>query len=510
MKKFKGTMILCILDGWGVSSACTHNAICKGNTPTWDRMVKEYPYTEIHASALHVGLPEGQMGNSEVGHVNIGAGRVVLQSLPRVNKVVAENSFDQIEGFNQLVRHCNDTGATVHLMGLLSDGGVHSDILHTIAIAKALTEAGVNVSLHAFLDGRDTEPKTAHKYVKQYQDAMGDKAPVMSVSGRYFSMDRDNRWDRVEKGYKSLFGKAPESFTDPIKYIEDAYPGIDSEEFVEPAQHADFKGIQDNDCVLFFNFRADRAREMTQALIGKDFDHFPLEPVKTAFITTLTEYSEDLTKDTLIMFDAEAVNNTIGQIIADKGLTQLRIAETEKYAHVTFFMNGGNEAVYPNEDRILIPSPNVATYDMQPEMSAPEVTKNIVESLRSNKHDLIIVNYANGDMVGHTGDLDAAIKAAECVDQQLAELEAVIKETDSCMIISADHGNAELMFNEDTGKSHTAHTSNPVPVVVVNYPEPITLKTGDELNLANLSPTVLKFMDIELPAEMDAGDLLAS
>ncbi len=492
-------VVLCILDGWGHRLEVEDNAIAQAHTPNWNRFQSTYPHSFLDASALAVGLPQGQMGNSEVGHMNIGAGRVILQDLPRIDRAVESGTLKSMPLLQDFIRSLKASGGACHLMGLLSPGGVHSHTNHIVALAKILASEGIQTYLHAFLDGRDTPPKSAYAFLKDVLRHL--EIRLGSLGGRYFGMDRDKRWDRVQKAYEAVvFGDAPH-IADPLFYIEQNYENDITDEFIPPAVLKGYPGIQKNDGLLVANFRADRMRQILAALLLPEFSEFERGP-RIDFSATLgmVEYSEQLTPLIPPLFPPETIRESLGEIVSTKGLKQLRIAETEKYAHVTFFFNGGREEVFPGEDRILIPSPKVATYDLQPEMSASEVTDRLIVSIRQGRYDLIVVNYANADMVGHTGDMKAAIKAVECVDHCLGRLEEVILEVGGALLITADHGNIELMLDPETKSPHTAHTVNLVPfLLALDRREDFSLKNG---KLSDVAPTILELLDLPKPALM--------
>ena len=497
-------ILLCILDGWGHAETTENNAIKQADTPNWDRLTASFPQSLVDASAQAVGLPEGQMGNSEVGHMNIGAGRVVLQDLPKIDKAISDGSLAKNPRLLQHIETLKASGGTCHLMGLVSDGGVHSHVSHLKALAEIISSAGVPVAIHAFLDGRDTPPKSALEYIKTL--TTGDWR-LATVSGRYFAMDRDNRWDRVEKAYHAMVeGKSATRAPDALQAIQAAYTLEQTDEFVAPTCLGDYAGMKQGDGILVANFRADRARQLLHALVDPAFDNFEREAVPFADLLGMVEYSSDLNAWVDALFPAEEIHQSLGEVVSQQGLKQLRIAETEKYAHVTFFFNGGSEAVYEGEDRILVPSPKVATYDLQPEMSAPEVTEKLVEAIESGQYDLIVCNYANTDMVGHSGDLQAAIKAVQAVDMAIGKVWTATEKAGGAMLITADHGNAEKMQDEASGQPHTAHTTNLVPFLVAGAGN-VTLKDGV---LADIAPTILQLMHIEQPAEMTGNCLVAS
>jgi 2,3-bisphosphoglycerate-independent phosphoglycerate mutase len=501
-------VVLCILDGWGHRDETKDNAIALADTPTWDRFVATYPRALLATSGLSVGLPDGQMGNSEVGHMNLGAGRVVMQELPRIDTAVADGSLAANPVLIAAIAAVKAKGGAFHLLGLMSPGGVHSHQGHLAALARAIAAAGVPVKVHAFLDGRDTPPSSGRDFMARFlDDIAGADIQVATVAGRYYAMDRDKRWDRVQLAFDALMlGKAPAA-TDALSAIQASYDSGKTDEFMLPVALAGYGGMADGDGLLMGNFRADRAREILHALVDPGFDGFARERC-AAFAAQLglTEYSKDLNGFLGTLFPAESLTRLLGEVVSEAGLTQLRIAETEKYAHVTFFFNGGREQVYPGEDRILVPSPKVATYDLQPEMSAAEVADRMAQAIGSGRYDLIVANFANGDMVGHTGMLDAAMKAAVTIDACLAKLETAILAAGGTMLVTADHGNAELMTDPETGQPHTAHTTGPVDVVLVNPPAAIAgLADG---RLADVAPTLLALLGQPQPAEMTGRCLL--
>ena len=502
-------VVLCILDGWGHRDDPTDNAIAMARTPTWDRLTATCPRALLQTSGLAVGLPDGQMGNSEVGHMNLGAGRVVMQDLPRIDQAVADGSLAANPVLVASIAKVKASGGAMHLMGLMSPGGVHSHQDHLAALAKIVSAQGVKVWVHAFLDGRDTPPSSAKDYLQRFlADVAGHNVAVATVSGRYYAMDRDKRWDRVQLAFDAMMSAKGPKAAEPVGAIQASYEAGKTDEFVLPVVIDGYAGMNDGDGLLMGNFRADRAREILHTLVDPAFDGFARDrQVKFAAQLGLTEYSKDLNAFLATLFPAEPLSNLLGEVVCGAGMTQLRIAETEKYAHVTFFFNGGREQVYPGEDRILVPSPKVATYDLQPEMSAPEVTDKLVEAIGSGKYDLIVVNYANGDMVGHTGIIPAAIAAAETVDAALTRLEAAIKEAGGTMLVTADHGNAEMMVDPDSHEPYTAHTIGPVDVLLVNPPAGVAaLHDG---KLADVAPTLLKLLGLPQPAEMTGTPLLA-
>ena len=500
-------VVLCILDGFGYREAPENNAIAQARTPVWDRLWQDGPRGFLDASAGEVGLPAGQMGNSEVGHMNIGAGRIVLQDLPRIDKAVADRTLAEMPALADFVAKLKASGGTAHLMGLLSPGGVHSHQDHMAALADVLSEAGVPVCVHAFLDGRDTPPRSALDYIWRFEE-MAPNARIATVSGRYYPMDRDKRWERVHQGYDAIARAHSDLRAESgTQAVEAGYARDENDEFVQPTVVGDYGGMQDGDGILMANFRADRARELLHALIDPDFAEFDRgTPIRFAACLGMVSYSAALDALLPSLFAPPVLTNTLGETAAKLGLTQLRIAETEKYAHVTFFLNGGREEPFAGEERILVQSPKVATYDLKPEMSAVEVTDRLVEAIESGHFDLIVINYANPDMVGHTGVLEAAVKAIETVDLCLGRLEAAVRKAGGALFVTADHGNCELMQDPETGQPHTAHTMNKVPAVLVGARvEGSALSNG---RLADIAPTLLDIMGFEPPAEMEGRSLL--
>ncbi len=503
--------LLCILDGWGLRAEKADNAIAAAKLPNFNRMLQDCPHAQLKTSGRAVGLPEGQMGNSEVGHTNIGAGRLVMQDLPRIDDAVADGSLTRMPSFRALVEAAKASTGRVHLMGLISPGGVHSHQAHIAALAKGLAAEGLRVEIHAFLDGRDTPPKSAQGFVELFlADIAGLKGVrIATVSGRYYAMDRDKRWDRVEKAYLAIAGATGARFPNAKAAIAASYEAGTTDEFMLPCVIDDYAGAADGDALLFGNFRPDRAREILAALLDPAFDGFArTKAPRFIRATGLTEYSAKLKPLMSALFPPQDVTETIGQVFAERGLKQLRIAETEKYAHVTFFMNGGRETVFPGEDRILVPSPQVATYDLQPEMSAPELTDKLVEAILSGTYDLIICNYANPDMVGHTGIMSAAISAVETIDLCLGRLRAAIEKAGGVMLLTADHGNVEQMRDPETGEPHTAHTLVDVPIIAIN-----TGITGGRVELRNgrladVAPTLLDLVGIAKPPQMTGQTLV--
>ncbi len=500
------TLLLMILDGWGYREETENNAIAIGDTPCWDSMWENDLHTLIETSGKAVGLPDGQMGNSEVGHMNMGAGRIVYQDFTRIAQSICDRSFHQNPQLCRAIDAASNSGGTVHIMGLLSPGGVHSHDDQFIETVRLASEREArSIAVHAFLDGRDTPPRSAESSIKRMQ-ALVDSIPggsINTVSGRYYAMDRDKRWNRVEKAYRAISradsGHHSES---AIQALHEAYDRGENDEFVLPTVIGQAAGVRKGDTVIFINFRADRARELTMAFVSDPFEGFAREKIELADFVCMTEYMAGLPVS--VAFPPDTLPRLFGQELAMKGLRQLRIAETEKYAHVTFFFNGGEETPFPLEERILIPSPDVATYDLKPEMSAPELTEKLVEAIRSRAYDVIICNVANPDMVGHTGSLEAALKAVAAVDRCLAEVKAAIDEVGGELLITADHGNIEQMKDFKTGQSHTAHTTNKVPLVFHGR----AAKMAEGGSLRDIAPTMLALLGLPKPEEMTGRSLL--
>ena len=509
--KDKLTMLM-ILDGFGINPNKDGNAIKLAKTPNIDKLMKKYPNTQIRTSGLAVGLPEGQMGNSEVGHTNIGAGRIVYQELTRITKSIEEGDFFTNPEFIAAIDNCKKNNSKLHILGLLSDGGVHSHIRHLYGLLEMAKRRDFeDVYVHCFLDGRDTPPASGESYIMKLQDKMKEKGigKIASISGRFYSMDRDKRWERIKKAYDALVNGKGNKAGSTIKAIEDSYQKEVFDEFVEPTVICNgeepIARIGKNDSAIFFNFRPDRARQITRTLVDKEFNEFETKKDLNLYFVCFTNYDETM-PNVHIAFEKEQLQNTFGEYISKHGYTQLRIAETEKYAHVTFFFNGGEEKQYPGEDRILVPSPKVETYDLKPEMSAYEVTDKVLAAIEEDKYDCIILNYANTDMVGHTGSLPAAIKAVEAVDECVGKVVKLVESKQGNIIITADHGNAEQMIDYKTGEPHTAHTTNPVPLILVTRNEKLKLK--EDGKLADLAPTMLDLMNLEKPEEMTGESLL--
>lgn len=496
-------VVLCILDGWGLRDEVEGNAPKQANTPNFDAIMQG-PHAQLLTHGRDAGLPGGQMGNSEVGHTNIGAGRVVAMDLGQIELAIEDGSFFEAEALVRFIQKMKDSGGTAHLMGVVSDGGVHGHVDHIIAAAKALTDAGVPVAIHAITDGRDVAPSSAESFMKTLQDNLPAQARIVTVIGRYFAMDRDNRWERIETAYNAMIKGEGHSADTPQAAIKAAYADGKTDEFIPATVIGDYAGVAEGDGLFCLNFRSDRAREILAAIVDPGFDGFERVKPPLSALLGMVSYSDrhDAWFDTV--FPKRDIQNTLGAWVAKHGLRQFRLAETEKYPHVTFFLNGGIETPEKGEDRYMAPSPKVATYDMQPEMSADEVTEHFVKAIEDG-YDLIVTNYANPDMVGHTGDLAAGIKACEAVDRGLGQVLAALKKAGGAMIVTADHGNCETMIDPDTGGPHTAHTLNPVPVALVGGPQGVSLRDG---RLADLAPTVLALMGLELPPEMTGRSLI--
>ena len=508
----KKPTVLMILDGYGLNDRVEGNAIKQANTPVMDKLMAEYPYVKGLASGMAVGLPEGQMGNSEVGHLNMGAGRIVYQELTRITKEIQDGDFFKNEALLHAVKNAKENGSALHLFGLLSDGGVHSHITHLFGLLELAKKEGLEkVYVHCFLDGRDTPPQSGKGYVQELTDKLAELGvgKIATVMGRYYAMDRDNRWDRVERAYNAITKGLGVSAESGVAAVQNSYNNGKNDEFVEPAVVMEngkpVATVQDGDSVIFFNFRPDRAREITRAFCCDDFDGFAREKrIQTTYVC-FTDYDETIPNKE-VAFHKVAITNTFGEFLAAHGLKQARIAETEKSAHVTCFFNGGVEEPNEGEDRILVKSPKVATYDLKPEMSAPEVCEKLVGAIKSQKYDVIIINFANPDMVGHTGVQKAAIQAIEVVDGCVGKAVDAIKEVNGQLFICADHGNAEQLIDYETGAPFTAHTTNPVPFILVNADPSYTLREGG--CLADIAPTLIELMGMEQPKEMTGKSLL--
>jgi 2,3-bisphosphoglycerate-independent phosphoglycerate mutase len=501
----KKPVVLCILDGWGLSDVTAGNAVALAHTPCFDSLMADCPSSTLTTHGPDVGLPAGQMGNSEVGHMNIGAGRVVEMGLRKIEGAIERGEFAKLAGITRFADAVLSAGGTAHLCGILSDGGVHSHVDHMIETAKALEVAGLQVRLHLFGDGRDVAPQSAKTYLTYLEGAIGPNTQIVSLIGRYFSLDRDNRWERVALGFGAMANGIGAKFDTPMAAVEAAYGAGVTDEFIPASVFDGFAGIQDGDGMMCMNYRADRAREIMSSVGDPEFDAFDTGPRPTlSALTGFAQYSSH--HDTFMdcVFPSENIKNTLGEWVSAKGLKQFRIAETEKYPHVTFFLNGGVEVPADKEVRYLAPSPKVATYDLQPEMSSGEVTEHLVAAVSDGGYDLIVVNYANPDMVGHTGDLVAAMAACASVDTGLAQVVDAVNSAGGAMVICADHGNCETMIDPKTGGPHTAHTTNPVPVILIGSDH--GLRNGGRL--ADLAPTLLALMGLEQPVEMTGQSLL--
>ena len=499
-------VVLCVLDGWGHRPETDHNAIALAETPVWDRLTAARPYGLLATAGTAVGLPEGQMGNSEVGHMTIGAGRVILQDLPRIDAAVADGSLARNPALVSLIQRWRESGGRCHLMGLVSPGGVHSHQDHIAALARIVSGAGVPVAIHAFLDGRDVPPRSAEGNLPGFEDSLRDLPNVRlaTVAGRYYAMDRDRRWDRTARAYDALVSGQGRPTSSATQAVSASYAEDIGDEFVEPAVVAGYEGMADGDGLIMANFRADRARQHVTALLDPGFDGFARSGrARFAAACGMCSYSETLDRLTETLFPPFAVTDHLGDVVSRAGLRQLRVAETEKYAHVTFFLNGGEETEMPGEERALVPSPKVATYDLQPEMSAPAVTDLAVEAITGGRFDLIVVNYANTDMVGHSGNLEAAMAAVAAVDRCLGRLAVAVEEASGALLVTADHGNAEKMRGADGTTPHTAHTDGPVPAVLVGAS---SMALGDG-GLPDIAPTVLDLMGLPAPAAMTGRSL---
>jgi len=498
------------MDGWGINPKTEGNAIKLAKSPNLKKMCQEYPCTQLSASGLDVGLPAGLMGNSEVGHLNIGAGRIVWQEITRIDKAVQDGSFYKIPEFVSAIEHVKSNKSALHLMGLVSDGGVHSTDTHYFALLELARRNGLSrdqVMFHAAMDGRDTPPNSGVGYIERLQKEMDiiNMGRIATISGRYYLMDRDKRWERLQLAYDALTAGAGLKASEPVQAVKDAYARGETDEFIKPIVLDNTKRIGDNDAVIFFNFRADRAREITRALTDPGFSDFPRRVFPRIHYTMMTVYDEKLNLP--VAFKPLALKNILSEVLSGKGLKQLRIAETEKYAHVTYFFNGGQEKAYPGEDRALIPSSKVATYDMKPEMSAPEVTSQVLKAVAENKYDVIIMNYANCDMVGHTGVLPAAIKAVEVVDDCVGQVVNAVLAKGGAALVTADHGNADEMLDYKNGGPHTYHTTNLVPFTLVGEGfKGKKLRAGGKL--CDIAPTMLKILGIDKPSDMEGQSLI--
>lgn len=506
----KKTVILNILDGFGVRKDNENNAINLATTPNLDFIYQHYPHSQLETSGLAVGLPEGQMGNSEVGHMTIGSGRVIYQDLPKISAAIADGSLKNHQIIKESIELLKQNSKKCHIIGLLSDGGVHSHIDHIFALSEIYAKQGIAVNVHAITDGRDVPPRSCLSYIKQFQEEFASNkfVSLASIGGRFYAMDRDNNWSRTELYYNCIMKQNSASYANILEYIKQSYENNIFDEFIKPAVSKDYQGISNGDIVIFANFRADRMRQIAACFAFKDFTQFSRAPSKAfAALISVTEYSDELSKTMQVLFPVEIPKNTLGEIVAKQGLKQLRIAETEKYAHVTFFFNGGVEDKFEGEERILIPSPKVETYDLKPEMSAKQLTEKVIEAVKAQKYDLIVLNYANSDMVGHTGDLSAAIKAIEVLDESIGDIMQAMHQED-IMIITADHGNAEEMYDHKNDMPHTAHTTNPVPFILIGdaYKHSnVKLANG---TLADIAPTILKILAINVPEDIQGKSII--
>ncbi len=506
----KLTMLM-ILDGFGINEKEEGNGVKQANIPHLNEILAKNPNTIIHTSGLEVGLPEGQMGNSEVGHTNIGAGRIVYQDLAKITKAIQDGDFFSKTEFVKAIENCKANNSKLHLMGLLSNGGVHSHNRHLYGLLElAKRKDFEDVYVHCFMDGRDTPPASGESYITELEEKIQEKGvgQIATLSGRFYAMDRDKRWERVSEAYNAMVNGIGEKATSAVSAIEESYQKEVFDEFVKPTVITNKAGepvakIEDGDSVIFFNFRPDRAREITRAIVDKEFDGFETKKINTYFVC-MTPYDETM-PNVEVAYRKEEIRNTFGEYISRRGLKQLRIAETEKYAHVTFFFNGGEEKQYEGEDRILVPSPKVETYDLKPEMSAYEVCDKVVEAIKSEKYDSIILNFANPDMVGHTGNTDAVVKALEAIDECVQKVVDAVNEVNGTLLITADHGNCEQMIDYKTGEPQTAHTTNPVPLAIVGLPSNKKIREG---RLADLAPTMLDIMGLEKPDEMTGESLI--
>ncbi len=508
----KTPVMLIVLDGWGIGKEYEGNAVYLANTPNFDRLMENFPNTQLKASGLAVGLPEGQMGNSEVGHLNIGAGRIVYQELTKISKSIEDGAFFEKEEFLKAIENAKKNNSKLHLMGLVSDGGVHSHNTHLYALLELCAKENFkDVYIHAFLDGRDVPPTIGKQHITELQQKIEEigVGKIATVIGRYYAMDRDRRWDRTKLAYEAMVLGRGKTDTCPIEAVAKSYKEGINDEFIVPTviveEGEPVATIDSGDSIIFFNFRPDRARQITRAIVDEEFTGFERKKKVDTFFVTMTEYDKTI-ENVHVAFKTEIPTNTLGEYVSNLGLNQLRIAETEKYAHVTFFLNGGREVPFENEDRILIPSPKVATYDLKPEMSAIEVKEEVLKRLNMDKYDLIILNFANPDMVGHTGKLEAAIKAVETVDACLGEIVDLLLEKGGKAIVTADHGNAEMMIDEKDNSPVTSHTTNKVPLILVGE-EGVKLREGI---LADIAPTLLDIMGVEKPKEMTGETLIIS
>ena len=505
--KQKKPIVLCIMDGWGINENSEYNAVALANTPNVDFLTKTFPYSTLDASGEDVGLPIGQVGNSEVGHMNLGSGRVVLQTLPKINKAFANNKIEKNTNFQNFLFNHNKN-KIVHLLGLCSDGGVHSHFSHIIEMSKLLDKNNCKACIHIFSDGRDCSPRQLGQKIKQFEMSLPKNIKIVSLIGRYFSMDRDNRWQRIKKAFDLIvYGRYERKFSNVSRALEEAYKNNETDEFISPTLIGDYKGFEDGDSLIMVNFRADRVRELLTALLNPKFKEFEKD-INTPILSNnlgMSEYSTELSNYMNSIFVKENIKDTLGEVVSKANLKQLRLAETEKYPHVTFFFNGGEETVYPGETRIMIPSPKISTYDLKPEMSAKKVETELISSIKNKTYSLIIINFANPDMVGHTGDLKAAIKAVETVDTAIGNIKDIIIKLDGIMLLTSDHGNCEIMYDEIMNLPHTSHTCNKVPLILISKNSDYKLREG---RLADVAPTILELISIKSPKSMSGKSLL--
>ena len=500
-------LLLLIMDGYGIRKESEGNAIAMAKKPNLDKIFSGFPYTTLGASGLDVGLPKGQMGNSEVGHLNLGAGRIVYQEITRIDKAIEDGSFFKNKALLDAVNIAKKNNSRLHLLGLVSNGGVHSSLEHLYALLKLIKSNNFKeVYIHAFLDGRDTSPTSGVNFIQELENKLKEYkvGKIATISGRYYAMDRDNRWERVEKAYRAMVYAEGVKNSDPIMAVKESYANNITDEFVKPTIIDENGTIRKNDVAIFFNFRADRARQLSWALTDKDFKEFERHNDLTIPLVSMTLYDEKL--NTEIAFPQQKLDNILGEVLSKKGFKQLRIAETEKYPHVTFFFNGGEEKPFEGEYRVLVPSPKVATYDLKPEMSAYEVTDKLVEAIKSEKYEFIVLNYANPDMVGHTGIIPAAIKAIETVDECVGKVACAVEEVKGVLLVTADHGNAEVMLDPKTGEVFTAHSIDPVPFAIINLKDRVKLRQGGIL--ADVAPTILQILKIDKPDQMKGKSLI--
>lgn len=500
-KSTKTPILLCILDGWGIGDPDDkNNAIAQAKTPNYDRFLQQYPNSQLMTSGLDVGLPEGQMGNSEVGHMSIGAGRIIFQDFPRINNAMQDGSLENNPKLRALISNLQESNKTCHLLGMLSDGGVHSHLNHIIYVAEMLAHHNINVVFHAFLDGRDVAQKSAIDYLEKIKNIK-----IATICGRHYAMDRDNNWDRIKPSYDAIMSGIGAKDSDAMTAVRNSYEQNITDEFILPTVIGNYAGITDGDALLFCNFRSDRVRQISSAILNPEFNEFETKNIKFSQAISFTKYSDELNKFYQVLFPPINVRHSLPEILSQQNLTQLRIAETEKYAHVTFFFSCGEEKKFPGEKRLLVKSPTVTTYDLQPEMSAAEVGNNLRSAIDSGEFDFIVVNYANPDMVGHSGMINPSIQACEAIDEQLQLLEKSVLAQDGIMLMTADHGNIECMLDEKQNP-HTSHTTNPVPFILVgNNVSDAQLKNG---RLSDIAPTILQLMNIPKPHEMDGNNLV--